>query len=92
MRVCVSTSPQACKLQLIKKACRPGDVGLHRSQQITPPQSCHEQELFSHKHGHNASLCDQAWKYLKTQHDAVSSKHVDENESITPRGVQEFSV
>ena len=40
--VCMCTSPQACKLQLIEKACSPGDVGLHNSQGIypTPILSC----------------------------------------------------
>ena len=58
--------------------------------QLPGNYSCHEQELFLHKHDHNASWCDQAWKHLKNRHDAISSKHVDENESITPPGVQEF--
>ena len=54
--VCMCTSPQTCKLQAnYKKACSPGDVGLHNSRRITPHQSCHVQELFSHKHDHNAS-------------------------------------
>ena len=87
----MSTSPQRCKLKLIKKACKPGDVGLQTSQGITKPQFCHVQELFPEMHDHNASQCDQAWKDLKKHHDAVSSKHVDESESIPPQGVLEFS-
>ena len=53
-----------------QKACKPGDVGLHRSQGIypTPILSCSGTE--PHKHDHNASKCDQAWKYLKNQRDA----------------------
>ena len=91
MRVCVCAPHlRPASYKLIKKSCSPGDVGLHNSQGITPPQSCHVQELFSHKHDHNASLCDQAWKFLKNLHDAVSFKHVDENESVILRGVQEF--
>ena len=60
--------------KLIRKACSPGDVGLHNSQGITPPRSCLEQELTPHKLDHNASWCDQAWEYLKSPHDATSSK------------------
>ena len=61
----------------------------------TPRELLHSNPVLSrscppHKLDHNASWCDQAWKYLKSLHDATSSKRVDENESITPRGVQEF--
>ena len=66
-------------------------MGLHKSQGITLPQLCHAHEQNNpHLHDHNASLCDQARKYLKNLPDAVSSKREDENESITPRGVLEF--
>ena len=92
MCVCAQHLRPAESYSLIEKACSPGDVGLHKTLGITPPRSCLEQELTPHKLDHNASLCDQAWKYLKSPHDATSSKRVDENESITPRGVHEFSV
>ena len=52
----MSTSPHACKRMLIKKASKPGDVGLqHCPRRVTPPQPCHVQVLYPQKPDHNAS-------------------------------------
>ena len=54
--VCMCTSPQTCKLHANQKRCAVLETwACTASQGITLLQSCHVQELFSHKHDHNAS-------------------------------------
>ena len=60
------------------------------TQGINPPQSFHEKERNHHDSAHIASSCDQNQRTEVKHHDSTSSKPQDEDESYTPRGVQEF--
>ena len=62
----MSTSPQACKLKLIKRRANLETWACTVPKEITLHQFCHVQELYTQKHDHNASWCDQAWKFLET--------------------------